>query len=192
MVPQGPLHKHEPYWFQSLSSHQQITTSRNFQFLVKNPNPSQSMQPVMNPYPLVPKLGTNLLGLSWPPTSNPYHYKAFRLKVNQVGKYPTSWSLKKLPKTGVHALSSPCRTTSLLVSKESDGRMTRYSREKSDVLSLGFLHVWPLHLHSFLSTNSFPLFHPFCFSFPFSHFSSHLSFHFLFSFAIFSPLSNHY
>ena len=130
------------------------------------------------------------------PISNPYHYKAFRLKVNQVGKYPTSWSLKKLPKTGVHALSSPCRTTSLLVSKESDGRIAYKSREKSDVLSLGFLNVWPLHLHSFLSTNSFPLFLPFCFSF-FSLFSFliFISFspHFLFSFWSFSLTfwSNH-
>ena len=80
-------------------------------------------------------------------------------------------------------MSSPCRTTSLLVSKESDGRITRYSREKSDVLSLGFLHVWPLHLHSFLSTNSFPLFYSLLLLFfPFSPFSSH---HFSF-FLIFS------
>ena len=88
-------------------------------------------------------------------------------------------------------MSSPYRTTSLLVSKESDGQITYKSREKSNVLSLGFLHVWPLHLHSFLSTNSFlscsfsPFFSfPFCFSFPFSHFSSH----FLFSFGHFLSL----
>ena len=88
-------------------------------------------------------------------------------------------------------MSSPCRTTSLLVSKESDGRIAYKSREKSDVLSLGFLHVWPLHLHSFLSTNSFlscSFSHffslPFCFSFLFSHFSSH----FPFIFSLFSLL----
>ena len=64
-----------------------------------------------------------------------YHYKAFRLKINRVGKYPTSWSLKKLSKTGVHALSSPCRTTSLLVSKESDGWISYKSREVRRSLS---------------------------------------------------------
>ena len=116
----------------------------------------------------------------WPPTSNPYHYKAFRLKINQVGKYPTSWSLKKLPKTGVHALSSLCRTTSLLVSKESDGRISYKSREKEDSLSLKmgeqtfYISFSFLPLHVFLS---FVLFVPFCFSF-LSHFSSHLSFTF--------------
>ena len=73
-------------------------------------------------------------------------------------------------------MSSPCRTTSLLVSKESDGRIVYNSREKSDVLSLGFLHVWPLHLHSFFSTNSFPLFLHFCFSFFFSFLLSHFPF----------------
>ena len=121
------------------------------------------------------------------PLSNPYHYKAFRLQVNQVGKYPTSWSLKKLPKTGVHALSSPCRTTSLLVSKESDGRIAYNSREKEDSLSLKMgeqtfcLSFSFLPLFIFLS---FLLFFPFCFSFLFaflsffSHFSSHLSFTF--------------
>ena len=107
-------------------------------------------------------------GLLWPPTSNPYHYKAFRLKVNKVGKYPTSWSLKKLPKTGVHALSSPCRTTSLLVSKESDGRIAYNSREMEDSLSL------KMGEQTFCISFSFP----FCFSFLFSHFSSHLSFTF--------------
>ena len=35
-----------------------------------------------------------------------------------------------------HALSSPCRTTSLLVSKESDGWIAYKSREKEDTLSL--------------------------------------------------------
>ena len=84
-------------------------------------------------------------------------------------------------------MSSPCRTTSLLVSKESDGRIAYKSREKSDVLSLGFLHVWPLHLHSFLSTHSFLSFIPsffLFFLFLFSPFS--FSFHFLLIFS--SPL----
>ena len=140
------------------------------------------MQPVMNPYPLVPKLGTNLLGLSWPPTSNPYHYKAFRLKINRVGKYPTSWSLKKLPKTGVHALSSPCRTTSLLISKESDGWIAYKPREKEDTLSLKpnengywifflfFLLTFGL-LFCFILSFAFLFFFSFLISFPF-HFSS--------------------
>ena len=73
-------------------------------------------------------------------------------------------------------LSSPCRTTSLLVSKESAGRIAYKSKEKSDVLSLGFLHVWPLHLLSFLSTFSFSLFLPFFFSFFFSLLLSHFPF----------------
>ena len=72
-------------------------------------------------------------------------------------------------------MSSPCRTTSLLVSKESDGQIAYKSREKSDVLSLGFLHVLPLHhlfsLHVFFSfIPSFFLFFLFLFSpshFPF-------------------------
>ena len=110
------------------------------------------------------------------PQATPYHYKAFRLKVNQVGKYPTSWSLKKLPKTGVHALSSPCRTTSLLVSKESDGSIAYKSKEKEDTLSLKLgeqpsASPFPF----FLSTFYFPLFYSLLLLFfPFSPFSSHL------------------
>ena len=107
------------------------------------------------------------------PISNPYHYKAFRLKVNQVRKYPTSWSLKKLPQTGVRALSSPCRTTSLLVSKESDGRISYNSREKEDSLSpkmgeqtfcisfsflLLYVFLWLCFTLSFLLFFSFSLF----------------------------------
>ena len=102
------------------------------------------------------------------------------------------WSLRKLPKTGVYALSSPCRTTSLFVSKESDGRIFHDPREKKDVLSLKmkkkafcipFLlsHVW-----------SSPLSYPsFCFSFLYSHFSFSFLFHFLFIFSfLFSFLSS--
>ena len=72
-------------------------------------------------------------------------------------------------------MSSQCRTTSLLVSKESDGRIAYKSREKSDVLSLGFLHVWPLHL---LSTNSFLSLFLFSFLLFFSFFSFLISFSF--------------
>ena len=122
------------------------------------------------------------------PQATPYHYKAFRLKVNQVGKYPTSWSLKKLPKTGVHALSSPCRTTSLLVLKESDGWIAYKSREKENTLSLkpnenGYWIFFLFFLLTFGLLLCFIL--PFCFSFLFSLFSSHFPFispHFLFSF----------
>ena len=77
-------------------------------------------------------------------------------------------------------MSSPCRTTSLLVSKESDGRISYKSREKEDSLSLKmgeqtfYISFSFLPLHVFLY---FVLFLPFCFSF-LSHFSSHLSFTF--------------
>ena len=128
------------------------------------------MQPVMKSIPLVPRLGTNLHGLSWPSTSNPYHYKAFRLKINRVGKYPTSWKLKKLPNTGVHALSSPCRTTSLLVLKKSNGWIFHDPREKEDVLSLKMKNkTYCIHFPFFLSTFAFSFcFIPsFCFSFLF-------------------------
>ena len=73
-------------------------------------------------------------------------------------------------------MSSPCRTTSLLVSKESDGRIAYNSREKEDSLSLKMgeqtfcISFSFLPLYVFLS---FLLFVPF-----FSHFSSHFSFTF--------------
>ena len=127
------------------------------------------------------------------PQANLYHYKAFRLTINRVGKYPTSWKLKKLSKTGVHALSSPCRTTSLLVLKESNGRISHNSREKEDTLSLNEEQNL-LHLFSFLPLHVFPfafvlffllIFFPF-FSFLFS-FSLHFSSFFPFSFGPFSP-----
>ena len=77
-------------------------------------------------------------------------------------------------------MSSPCRTTSLLVSKESDCRISYKSREKEDSLSLKMgeqtfcISFSFLPLHVFIS---FVLFLPFCFYF-LSHFSSHLSFTF--------------
>ena len=120
------------------------------------------------------------------PQANPYHYKAFRLKINRVGKYPTSWKLKKLPNTGVHALSSPCRTTSLLVLKKSNGWIFHDPREKEDVLSLKMKNktycipfsFLPLHVClSFLFYSLFLLF------FSFSLFLSHLTFHFLLIFS---------
>ena len=68
-------------------------------------------------------------------------------------------------------MSSPCRTTSLLVSKESDGRIFHDPREKEDVLSLKIEEQSLLHLISFfLSTFSLPfcLILPFTFLFFFS------------------------
>ena len=124
------------------------------------------------------------------PQANPYHYKAFRLTINRVGKYPTSWKLKKLPNTGVHALSSPCRTTSLLVLKKSNGWIFHDPREKEDVLSLKMKNkTYCIPFPFFLSTFAFPFcFIPsFCFSFPFSLFSSHFfSFLLIFSFLLWS------
>ena len=85
-------------------------------------------------------------------------------------------------------MSSPCRTTSLLVSKESNGRIAYNSREKEDSLSLKMGEQTSCISFSFL-----PLYvsFPFCFSFlVFSFLISHL-FHFLFIFSspsvIFSP-----
>ena len=125
------------------------------------------------------------------PQATPYHYKAFRLKVNKVGKYPTSWSLKKLPKTGVHALSSSCRTTSLLVSKESDGWIAYKSREKEDTLSLkpnenGYWIFFPF-LPPYV-WSSLLFYSSFCFSFLFL-FSHLISLSFL---LIFSSLFGHF
>ena len=98
---------------------------------------------------------------------------------------PLSKFVKKTPETGVYALSSLSRTTLLLVAKESNGRIARYSREKSDVLSLKikFESYWifcfpspPRFLFPFLI--SFPI----CFSFFFSFlFSPSFFFYFIFS-----------
>ena len=92
-------------------------------------------------------------------------------------------------------MSSPCRTTFLLVSKESDGRISYKFREKEDALSLKMgeqtfcISFSFLHLHVFLS---FVLFLPFLLFFSFSLFSFliFLSFypHFLFSFGHFLSL----
>ena len=48
----------------------------------------------------------------------------------QVGRNPTSRSLKKLPKSGTHAKPSPRRAFLLLVPKPADGRIRRIFREK--------------------------------------------------------------
>ena len=118
------------------------------------------------------------------PQATPYHYKAFRLKINRVGKYPTSWKLKKIPKTEVHALSSPYRTTSLLVLKKSNSRISNDSRENEDVLSLKMKNK--TYCISFLSSSlRFPLAFVLFFLFLFFSFS-------LFSFLIFLSFSPHF
>ena len=126
----------------------------------------------MNPYLLVPRLETNLHGHSWPSTSNPYHYKAFRLKVNQVGKYSTSWSLLKLQLFGVHKI--PLRAPTLVL------ELSNLDRQKAGKsffsLSL-FIIFLPFSLYELL---------PFLFLFSFSFFPFLLFYSFLFSHLIFS------
>ena len=84
------------------------------------------------------------------------------------------WSLSKTPETGAYALSSPSRTTSLLISKKSDGRIAYDSREKEDTLSLkcenkpsaspfSFLHTFGLLL-CFILPFAFLFFFSFLFS----------------------------
>ena len=53
------------------------------------------------------------------------------------------WSLSKTLETGSYALSSPSRTTLLLVAKESDDRIAGNFREKVELLSLKS-HTFPL------------------------------------------------
>ena len=72
-------------------------------------------------------------------------------------------------------MSSLCRTTSLLVSKESDGLIAYNSREKEDSLSLKMGEQIFCISFSFLPLYVFLSFLLFFF---FSHFSSHLSFTF--------------
>ena len=67
-------------------------------------------------------------------------------------------------------MSSPCRTTSLLVLKKSNGWIFHDPREKEDVLSLKMKNkTYCIHFPFFLSTFAFPFcFIPsFCFSFLF-------------------------
>ena len=94
-------------------------------------------------------------------------------------------------------MSSPCRTTSLLVSKESDGRITYKSREKEDSLSLKCENNLR-HLLFLSSSPRFLFLYSFLFAFlSFSLFSFliFLSFspHFIFSFCLFSlPFWSHH
>ena len=87
-------------------------------------------------------------------------------------------------------MSSPCRTTSLLVSKESDGWITYKSREKEDTLSLkpnknGYWIFFLFFLLTFGLLLCFIL--PFAFLFFFSFLIS-----FLFHFSSFSLFSFHF
>ena len=95
------------------------------------------------------------------------------------------WSLSKTPKIGAYALFSSSRTTLLLVSKKSDGRISHNPREKEDSLSLKTKRKWLLDIFYFFSlTVCFLCFViSFCFSFlSLSHFSSHPLFIFSFLF----------
>ena len=75
-------------------------------------------------------------------------------------------------------MSSPCRTTSLLVSKESNGRIAYNYRDKEDSLSLK-MGEQTFCISFFLSSSlRFPFLFAFLSFFFFSHFSSHLSFTF--------------
>ena len=110
------------------------------------------------------------------------------------------WSLSKTPETGAYVLSSPSRTTSLLISKKSDGRIAYDSREKEDTLSLKCENKPSASPFSFLHTFGLLL----CFIFPFAFlffFSILFSSSFIFSqflpifsflFAFLSPLLEHY
>ena len=111
------------------------------------------------------------------------------------------WSLSKTPKPDTYALSSPSRTTLLLVSKKSDGRISHDPREKEDSLSLKTKRKWLLDIF-FLSSPSrfasFVLLFPFAFLFflylisllipfsfsPFFSFLSSFLFLFLISFCL--------
>ena len=85
-------------------------------------------------------------------------------------------SLSKTPETGAYALSSPSRTTLLLVAKESVDRISHDSIEKKDSLSL------KIKFESHWIFFSFPS--PLRFPFSFSYFISHLLF---FLFLLISP-----
>ena len=56
-----------------------------------------------NSYTQSQKFGTEIFGLSRPLRKTPSHYMAFRLKIFQVGKFPTSWSLTKPLDLSTHA-----------------------------------------------------------------------------------------
>ena len=102
----------------------------------------------------------------------------------------------------MYALSFPSRTTFLLVSKESDGRIANKSREKENYLSLkksnlkllGFFFLSSAPHFLFLCfIPSFLFFFLFLFLVSFSHhFFSSFLFLFLFHFSPFSPFSLHF
>ena len=61
-------------------------------------------------------------------------YMTLSQRITQVGRYPYLLELSELHQIGVHALSSPRRTTLLLAPSRTDGPIGQKSREK--VLSL--------------------------------------------------------
>ena len=112
------------------------------------------------------------------------------------------WSLSKTPETSAYALSSPSRTTLLLVAKESNGRIFHNPKEKEDSLSLKMKNktscIFSFFLPMFSSWLCFILFLftflsffiSFLLSFPFHFLISFLSFPFLLSFSL--SLSPHF
>ena len=70
------------------------------------------------------------------------------------GETPTSRSLSKLLKSGTHSKPYPRRAVLLLAPKTADGRISRYSREKHDSLTL------KLHSSIYWISKWFPRFFP--------------------------------
>ena len=67
----------------------------------------------------------------------PKHRKTFKMGVKtQVGRQSYLKEFEETPKSGVYALSSPRRTTSLLAPSTANGRIAQDSREKLLLLSL--------------------------------------------------------
>ena len=70
-------------------------------------------------------------------SNQPKHRKTLKNgNKTQVGRKSNLLELSKTRKPGVHALSSPRRTASLLAPSTADGRICRKSRKKSETLSL--------------------------------------------------------
>ena len=133
--------------------------------------------------------GTKFHGLSWPPINSPYHFMAFRLKVNRVGKSLTLWSLSKLqvfwcPHVD-HAVCTNFSTQTVELRPSERHEILHFSFFFSHFLPfLRILIFFPLRILFFFA--SFFLFfsHHFFSSFSLSHF-----FLLIFSFLLaFSPL----
>ena len=75
-------------------------------------------------------------------SNQPKHRKTLKNgSKTQVGRKSYLLELSKTPKSGVHALSSPRRTASLLAPSTADGRICRIFREKFLSLKL-FSQKW--------------------------------------------------